>query len=289
MTSSPVSLFNAMLEVYFDTNIYNHIHKRHHGVTEADIAKLYTAVRADKIRILTSTPVIEEVLSALLCSERDGLAILMHIRKLAKRKRIIKYHPDLLEDDIIAYSRGRKMLSHFMAPPPNFTKIFTDHGPEHMAILRKIAGDTQKQIQAFRGKMDDSYNKHIRPLAEDIKRQKQQQSFEDYWAELSVPFTELLAQKAGVLAECQARGMEGLLQVRSVRLCTLAQLSLGYSNTYQRTTIDRGDSRDMHHAVLASSLNAFVTHDRRFAGILRRMPVDNFEVIDLNTLLSRIQ
>jgi predicted nucleic acid-binding protein len=278
-----------MKEVYFDTNIYNHIHKRHHGVTEADIAKLYATVRADKIRILTSTSVIEEVLSALISLERDSFAILKHIRKLAKRKRILKYHPNLLEDDIVAYSRGKKMPSHFMAPPPNFTKIFTDHGPDHMAILRKIAEDTQKQIQSFRDKMDNSYIKHIRPLAEEIKRQKKQQSFEDYWAELSIPFAELLAKKAGVLAECQERGMEGLLEVRSVRLCTLAQLSLGYSNTYQRTTIDRGDSRDMHHAVLASSVNTFVTHDRRFAGILRRMPVDNFEVIDLKTLLSQFQ
>lgn len=279
---------NLRKEVYFDSNIYDHIHKECNGVTAADVSKLYAAVRADKIRILASTPVVEESISALLHSEREALAILKHIRKLTKRKRIIKYHPDILEDDIKAYALGKKKPSQFIAPPPNYIKIFTDHGPEHISILRKIAEDTQKQIQAFRDKMDVSYGKHIRPLADEIKRKKQQQSFEDYWAELSVPFAELLAEKAGVLAECQERGMEGLLGVQSVRLMTVAQLSLGYSNTYQRTTIDRGDSRDMHHAVLASSFNTFVTHDKRLAAVLRRMPVDNFEVIDLKTLLNRI-
>jgi predicted nucleic acid-binding protein len=283
-----------MKEVYFDTNIYTHIYNRQRGVqqrgvTKADVEKLFAAVRADKLRIYTSTQVIEETISAILRSERDAKRLLKLIRKLAKRKRIVKYHFQLLEDDIVAYARDTKESSKFMAPPYRLSQALFDHSLEHMAILHRIAEKTQEQIQATRDALDAVYNEKIRPLAAELKRQNKQQPFEDYWAELSEPFAEQLAEKSGVLAECRHRGIAGLLAVRSVRLETMAQLSLSYANTYQRTKVDRGDSRDMHHVVLASATPTMVTHDDRFTAVLRRMPVDGFEVIDLHTLLSRIQ
>jgi hypothetical protein len=60
-----------MKEHYFDTNVYSHIHSRV-GVTDEQVAKLHAVVRADKIRILTSSVVVEETISALLSAEREG-------------------------------------------------------------------------------------------------------------------------------------------------------------------------------------------------------------------------
>ncbi|HMG75292.1 MAG TPA: hypothetical protein VK582_17475 [Pyrinomonadaceae bacterium] len=181
------------------------------------------------------------------------MARLKLIRKLAKRKRVIKFHPDLLEDDVKSYARGEKLRSHFMAPPPRFIQVFVDHGEEHIRILRQLAKETQQQIQTFRNEMNQKYNQLLRPIAAQIIRENQQQSFADYWNELSAPFAEQLANKARVLPECRARGVAGLLKVRSVKLATLAQLSLGYANTYERGAVARGDPRDMQHAVFGIS------------------------------------
>jgi hypothetical protein len=276
-----------MKEHYFDTNVYSHIHNRVNATNE-QVANLHAAVRADKIRILTSSVVVEETISALLSAEKEGLARLKLIRMLAKRKRIIKLHPDLLEDDIKSYAHGEKPRSHFMAPPPRFIQLFVDHGEGHIRILRQIAKETQRQIQSFRNEMNEKYNQLLRPLAAKIIRQNQQQSFADYWNEMSIPFAEQLANKAHVLPECQARGMTGLLGVRSVKLATIAQLSLGYANTYERGAVERGDSRDMQHAVLASAVKTFVTDDPRLALVMTRMPLPDFEVINLPTLLGRL-
>jgi hypothetical protein len=276
-----------MNEYYFDTNIYSHIHNRV-GTTDKQVAKLHAAVRADEIRIVTSAVVVEETISALLSAEKEALARLKLIRKLAQRKRIIKFHQDLLEDDIKCFARGESFRSHFMAPPTRFIQVFVDHGADHIRILRQIAKKTQQQIQAFRNEMNEKYNQLLRPLAAQIIRQNQQQAFCDYWNELSLPFAEQLADKAGVLHECQARGANRLLDVRSVMLATLAQLSLSYANTYERGAVERGDSRDMQHAVLASAVKTFVTDDPRLGRVLTRMPLPDFEVIDLPTLLDRL-
>ena len=113
-----------------------------------------------------------------------------------------------------------------MAPPPRFIQVFVDHGEHHLRILRQIARETQQHIQTVRNQMNDKYNQLLRPLAAQIVRKNQQQSFADYWNELSLAFTEQLADKAGVLAECRTGGIEDLLDIRSVKLATLAQLSL---------------------------------------------------------------
>jgi hypothetical protein len=131
-----------------------------------------------------------------------------------------------LEDDIRCFAQGKKPRSHFMAPPPRFIQVFVDHGEHHLRILRQIARETQQHIQTVRNQMNDKYNQLLRPLAAQIVRKNQQQSFADYWNELSLAFTEQLADKAGVLAECRTGGIEDLLDIRSVKLATLAQLSL---------------------------------------------------------------
>src|SRR5262249_25722471 len=138
-----------MKEYYFDTNVYSHIHNRV-GVSDDQVAKLHASVRAAKVRILPTSVVVEETISALLSAEKEALARLKLIRKLAKRKRIIKFHPDLLEVDIKSFAKDEKLRGHFMAPPPRFIQVFVDHGDDHMRILRQIAKETQQQIQAFR-------------------------------------------------------------------------------------------------------------------------------------------
>ena len=62
-----------MKEIYFDTDVYSHIHNRNGGVTNADVARLVAAIKADKIRILASTQVIEETISAILSSPNEAI------------------------------------------------------------------------------------------------------------------------------------------------------------------------------------------------------------------------
>jgi hypothetical protein len=44
----------------------------------------------------------------------------------------------------------------------------------------------------------------------------------------------------------------------------------------------------MKHAVLASAADIFVTHDGDLANLMKRIPIENFEVCDLQDLLDKI-
>ena len=116
--------------------------------------------------------------------------------------------------------------------------------------------------------------------------------FYGFWEAFADEFAERLAKHIGVLYTCQKRGINGLLEVRSVRLCVGANLSLVYAQIFEKCAPDKGDPKDMHHAILASAADTFVTCDGKLAKRLSRIPIEgieDFEVMDLNGLMKLIR
>jgi hypothetical protein len=275
------------MDVYFDTNVYGHLHRLQHGVTAADVKKIQKVVSERRLRIFASFTVIEETNTGRLTDLDDVNGRLELIRTLTVPDPIIKLHVDILEGDILAYANGLPKPNKFERPLPGLKSIFWDHTAKNYRELDKAAVETKKMIEDFSDSMDTSFNK-IRPIAQALKKQKKEQSFQDYWNEMAEPWAEQVTQRLGVLDKVKARGMKGLLKVHSFRIHTNAELSLTYANTYERTTFNKGNSRDMHHVGCASAVPIFVAHDRQLVNILNRRPIKGLEIIDIHTLLGRI-
>ena len=273
-----------MKEVYFDTDVYAHIYRRVAPLTDKRVRQLETAVRSDKIRILSSAAVIEETVLAVLDSEKEALARLQLIRRLAKRKRIIKSPDQILRGDIVAYSQNVKLPSHYISPPQDLIQVVVNGRAGYLETLHRKASDTQKRTDNFYVEINKAFRSSVESAG--TSKESTKQSFEDYWRERSIPFVEQLATSANVLDACKKRGLEGLLEVRSIRLVTVAQLALGYAATGDLPVTEPEQSRYIQQAVIASAVDAFVTHDQWLADALRRVEVKDFQVIDLHTLLE---
>ena len=277
------------MDVYFDTNVYGHIFRRDDGVTDALVTDLEAAVENQALRIFTSFPVIEETNAARLTNlvETNGRFELIRTLTVVKDQ-IIKRQPEIIDGDMRAYIADQPAPSKFQAPYPGLKDVFWDHTAKHYNELDSYARDTLEEVTAFAKDLDDSFNKLVRPLAQDAKKNKKQQPFDEYWNEMSDPWVEQLATKYQLLDECKQKGLKGLLEIHSIKITTVAQVSLTYANTYERGKFDRGNSRDMHHVACASAVPIFVTHDRPLTRVLTRMPCDGLEVLNLPTLLSRL-
>jgi hypothetical protein len=274
------------MDVYFDTNIYGHIYRLQHHVTKADVEKLRSAIDEGKLLVFTSFPVIEETNTGRLANLDDVNGCLETIRTIAILDPIIKHHPDLLEDDIVAFANNQPLPAKFEKPPYGLRSVFWDHTAKNYKELDKAAVETKEMIADFSNQMNESFNK-VRPQAKALKEQGKQQPFEDYWNEMAPPWAEQVADSLGVLDKVEGR-IDDLLKIHSFRLLTTAQLALSYANIYERTAFNRGNSRDMHHVACASAVPIFVTHDGPLTKVLAKMPIDGLEVIDLKTLLSRL-
>src|SRR5262249_5536981 len=120
------------------------------------------------------------------------------------------------------------------------------------------------------------------------RRGTQRQSFRAYWQENVNEVIESLAEHEGVLDACRRRGLQGMLAIRSIQMCVGMHLSYGYAQIVEpNTKIDEGDSRDIQHAIVASAADVFITHDKEFRKLLKRVPIEGFQVTGLRDFLGQ--
>lgn len=123
--------------------------------------------------------------------------------------------------------------------------------------------------------------------------------FDNHWkkermlvAETFVNLAAADAGQAGVLESCTKRGIDGLLNIKSVQLAVVATLSLMYSQLYNDGQQEResrpSDAADLRHAILASASDVFVTNDHRLQKQLSRVPVKDFQVLHLTSFLKSL-
>ena len=144
---------------------------------------------------------------------------------------------------------------------------------------------TQKQKEGFKDGMREAQEK-ILPCLKQLKGKSL--NFSEYWKIGAEKLTEAFADHVGVLKACRKRGIKSMLDIRSVRLCVGGSLSLIYAHDFEGRTPKIDDSRDLQHAVLSAASDAFVTHDGKFTRLAARIPIDNFEVMDLRGLLQQL-
>lgn len=279
--------FSATMIAYFDTNIFDHIHKRI-GFTDSDLSALRSAVKAGKIKILLSVLNLEETSAALDSCPDVAIAELQLILELADWQRFVKPTNMLLSDDIGCYARGVSVIPPFITDPvlwSNLEKLRNASQKDAADFWADLKDKTQKQKEDFMRAMREGKEKialHVEKFNRSCK------SFNEYWEILAEKFAEALAERVGVLEACKTRGIKGMLEIRSVRLCAGVGLSLTYAQDVEGRVPKIGDSRDQQHAVLSAAANMFVTHDGKLAELVARVPTDDFEVLDLPGLLDRI-
>src|SRR5690349_14340375 len=107
-----------MKEVYFDTNVYDLLDDLIQTKSFAPVDKLRRAVRSDHVRVYTNVIPIQETLGALKDKPAEGRRRLRLIRTLAKRKRMIRPHTEIIKNDIRSYARDERFQSHFTYADP---------------------------------------------------------------------------------------------------------------------------------------------------------------------------
>lgn len=272
---------------YFDTNVFDHIHKRI-GVTESDLTRLRSLIRAGKLSVLLSILNLEETVPLLNSSPELAIAELKLILCLTDWQRLLKPPNLLLSDDIKSYARGEVPCQPFIEDSVSQLNLRAFLNPSQQGIteLLEVVKVTQKQKEDFKARMTEAREG---VLFQAKKLKDLRTNFDNYWARLSDSFAEGLAEHEGVLDECKKRGILGLLEIKSVRLWVGACLSLTYAQTFEGRTPKIGDSRDIMHVILASAADIFVTHDEDFAKVLVRIPIKGFDVVNLRGLLEPVQ
>lgn len=274
--------------VYFDTNVFDHLEQRCHGVTDWDLYRVQRAIKHECFRLVLSALNIEETLFIVRSQPERAVARVKLILELTDRRLFALGQELILNNDIRAYAHATPWPSPFieMDPEVEFNiRNLVQPASTSTVELDGVVELTRQEKEKFKQFLAESKDK-LKPMADKIGAK--QYPFVDYLANNSGWLAKGLAERAGVLPEVEKRGVEGLLNIRSVALAVGTSLSLSYSHDFEGRAPRSGDSRDILHALIASVSDIFVTNDGKLREILIRIPISGFKVMSLREFLESL-
>ena len=273
--------------VYFDTNVFIHSHDNSYGITSEVVQELRQAVESRKINIFLGVHNLEEVLQRLRTSPLDSVIKIGHMLNLTNTAAMLKPPELLVPDEIKSYAfRLPKPSPYIEIDPEMAAQLQLLCNPDEIKIreLLSIMGETQIQIEEFKNKMKDAQE---RVLEETHGLSAGHIPFIEYFEKLAPDFAEALVYRAGVLEECKRRGIDGILELNSVKVAAGVNLSYTYALTFEGRVPKVSDSRDKLHGITASAVDIFVSHDKGLRRLLARVPKVPFETLDIYGLLLK--
>lgn len=293
-----------MIDVYLDKNVLSHIltvqrgRPESDGVTPDDVVKLREAVAAGRIRNLMSVMQIQEAAFAL---NADSITVaeeeLALIRELLYQREVIKFPKDLLLENIINYAYGAEPAYPLTPNTLDLDGLFSPTGD--IDERKQDLSDTKKQEADFLDAGSQANDNERELILAEFGGVPP--SFEDFYEakivsrlrEL-VESTEKHSGGTGLVAACEARGVEGMLEFQALAIAGGAALSYQYARVFREFSEKKnrrsGDPPDWSHALLSSAADLLVTHDGDLAFWFGRVPSKGVEVLDhLHRLFERLR
>ena len=282
---------NQRPRVRFDTNVYDAIEK---GETSTEEVRLLSdAVASGRIDTHLNVADVEELLGDWAENRATALKRLRVARDLVGFDYMLKSPSDLLKEAIQAYAAGALPPTPFLPHPEQRlqgeTLILVSEGDGDLSALSAGLADVRAKKELFRANM---FAADKRTQTEWERRwgrkwpkaiERRALKFEDFWVKGALKCAEEFADLIDCGDACRQRGLDGLLDIRIVKLAVIATAALLFAQLGGDGSEPRqprlGDGYDLWHAVLAGTADMFVTYDERLAKGLNRIPVEGFRSI----------
>jgi len=289
-----------MPRAYLDTTFYDSVDKGRFPADELDQFKALIA--RQRIQCYFSLTNADELVGQW-NSDRPAVVRKFQIaERLVGFDHLLKAPADLLRDEITAYAQGigspGKMQSRSKATVlRGYLRLLARNEHDAEQVVPEVVALVKAMKDDFLTDATDARDQVLRHMKWEERTAEERSSvpFEDFYADGSLYWAEVLADGAGFGKACRGRGIVGLLERRPVRLCVGAIMSWIYSMTVphgggpQTRQADRGADFDRWHAILASAADVFLTNDGRFLTDLSRLKIDGFRVVrSLRELLDEV-
>ena len=272
---------------YLDTNAFDHIYKKI-GCTGADIANLRKAIYGRHLSIRLSVHTLEEILLGRKVSPQALAAQIKLTLSLASSRTLVKSCAQLLFDDIRTYAAQGEADRPFLrsemqnAVADGIAALIESDGEELEDDFLAVLDQARQEKQHFFAALEQ-----VRQEAAAIASLPSGwRSFEQYFDAAALPVLETLVEWAGASNPCRERGLDGLLNIKSVRMSLYAGLTPAYE---QVTTGAAVNSTTLHHLVSAAAVaETFVSDIAAYREFMARMPIEDLNVITLPEFLKRL-
>jgi len=285
-----------MLRVYFDRNVFSALSELEGGISAGDVEKVKQAVRLGTIRIFGSPPLFEETITTLGRSEEMYDRHMAMVFELVDKQRMVKHPRQLLLDDCYYYAVGLAENDRTIPIPAQLRKLLD------LSKNRGPLNSLTQAVKLHRGSSASSISDGMGKARADYrwKRVGRPDNFDELWnglGEHAVTFWVDICPR-NIRKKCYKRGIKKMLEIKSLRFFALYYLSIMHTSLFglkgDPRKVKHGDIGDWFHVVCAASAHIFVTMESKskpghLGYILSLKPTPNFEVLNLNEFLKRIE
>ena len=276
-----------MLSVYFDTTVYSHIERG--WIVKDVVDALRGALSTGTLTARLSVTNIEELLGQWKTDQPAALRKLCLARDLVGFDKLLKAPNTLMEEAIRAYAEGASPPSPFL--PEDQREILarrTHRIANGDAIFDGAVSGIIGKVGVLKQTALDQWTESRREVHSALSSYSveaghpQRKDIHWFLKSEEQTYAEGLAKAIGLDEACRRRGLDGLVNVRTVRFYVNALVAYAFDITIGKELQPRapkwGDDYDFWHIILASTADAFVTYDDRLFKLLMRLPIDGFRV-----------
>ena len=284
-----------MHRVYFDRNVFSALSEFEGGLTPADVDKIKGAVAAGSIKILASSPLLEETAATMRQSREMYRRHMGLVLELIDRRRLIKPGLDIVSDDCFNYAMGLPEGDRTIPATDRVIRLFELWESEPLVEEVTDAGQRRRTedtaaLNAIMVKTR-SDNRWVGAVP--------RPTLEQLWEELGAHLVAYWVNKCQpeIKQRCHERGLEEMLDLKGIRFQLLHFTSMSYISLFgvsgKHRKVKHGDLPDAHHATCASAVDVFVTNESKtrlgkLGHTLSWKPTSGFEVLNLGEFLNRI-
>ena len=275
--------------VYFDTNVYDRLGEG--SIPAQEEQALRAALRRGNFTVRLGLADLDELVGQWDTDRVATITELKIARELVGFHDMLKQPNDLLYEAIEAYATGASPPS--IALPEKERRLVVGRlsdviGGSHR--YDRALSDTVVGVRALKEESFKVWSEACEQARRELRSsytstQLRALNFNEYFLGLAPDFALAFAEHRGVAETCLARGIDGLLAIRTVRMAVGVALSLAFSllaggsGQPHRPEPRRSDGYDIWHAILSSVADVFLTYDERLAKHAFRVCLEGFQVV----------
>ncbi len=275
------------MRAYFDTNIVNHIHD-YDGITPPEVVTLLNFANAGTLLVAGASAVAEELMQTAAKNPQRARSLGVLYGLFIERRHLLEEPLPLVMAAVRAYAAGEPVSPPFRPVSEDeiqtFLLLTACCAPA--TLIDSVVVETSGRVETERRRM-----KTLAPQGQAYVRERlaatgvAAPSLEDLWADYGTHYAAAWAKRAGLLDECDRRGLDGLLEYPTVRAAVGFEVVQMYEQLIQGRRPDRSDWYDFQHSVCAAaSGSVLITDEERLRHRVAAIPGRPVEALSLAEL-----
>ena len=274
---------------YLATSAFGQLYRKI-DCTAADIGELRKAIYGRTVSVPLGLHNLEEIVLARRASPQTLAAQLRLLLSISNWRVLLKPCGHLLADELRAFAAGAESPGPFLrgamqnAVTTGISELLESDGEELNEDFAQALDEVRRERETFVAELGEFLAecgmRFTPPLATG--------AFAEYFERYAPDAAAALAERAGVGAECERRGVAALLAMKSVRMWVGAALSLACAQSLEGQPARAERIDEVPHAVTAAAAaDTFVTAKAHALPLLSRVEIDGLRTTDLKEFLMR--